>query len=309
MIAEPEVAGIDVCKERLDVHVAPSGRRLSVANSPAGLKTLVGLLRRLGVGVVGLEASGGYERAAANGLSRAGFVTHVVAPSRVRALARAMGRHAKTDPIDAAMIARYLQLAPGLKPHRADPVLQRLGELAGLRRQLVGERNKLISQLDIASDSLVRRMLGRMLTTLAANIARLDAAIASHIRSTPLKARYDTLIAVPGVGPVLAATLLCDLPELGQASPKQIASLVGVAPHARQSGKTTRPGHCTGGRASVRRVLYMATLSALKAHAPHLRPFYDRLRANGKPFKLAITATMRKFITILSAIIKQSTVA
>jgi transposase len=156
---------------------------------------------------------------------------------------------------------------------------------------------------------MVRRMLARMHLNIQANIARLDAEIARHIRSTHLKARYDLLIAVPGVGPVLAATLLCDLPELGHANPKQLASLVGVAPHARQSGKSTRPGRCTGGRASVRNVLYMATLSALKAKAPALRAFYDRLRNNGKPFKLAITATMRKFITILNAIVKQSTVA
>lgn len=309
MIADQIVAGIDVSKQRLDVHVVPSGRTPSTANSGPGLARLIGQLRALGVQRVGLEASGGYERQAAGELSRAGFAVHVVPPARVRALAQALGSPAKTDPIDAAMIARYLLLTPGQHIHQADGARERLDELARLRRQLVAERNKLVSRLDIASDPLVRRMLGRMHTTIAANIARLDAEIASHIRVSPLKARHDILIAVPGVGPVLAATLLCELPELGQASPKQLASLVGVAPHARQSGKTTRPGRCSGGRASVRNVLYMATLSALKAGTPALRPFYDRLRANGKPFKLAITAAMRKFITILNAIVKQSTVA
>lgn len=309
MITEPIVAGIDVSKERLDVHVVPSGQVLSVANSGPGLKNLIARLRALGVQRVGLEASGGYERRAAAELSRAGFTTHVVPPARVRALAQAMGSHAKTDPLDAAMIARYLLLTPGQHIHQADAARERLEELAGLRRQLVAERNKLVSRLDTARELLVRRMLARMHTTMAANIARLDAEIASHIRTSHLKARYDILIAVPGVGPVLAATLLCDLPELGQAHSKQLASLVGVAPHARQSGKTARPGRCSGGRASVRNVLYMATLSALKARTPALRTFYDRLRANGKPFKLAITAAMRKFITILNAIVKQSTVA
>jgi transposase len=309
MIADDGVAGIDVSKDRLDVHVAPSGHRLSLANTSKGHAQLIARLRQLAVRRVGLEASGGYERAAVRALSEAGFATHVLAPARVRALARALGKPAKTDPIDAGMIARYLQVAPVRPPHRADPARERLDELASLRRQLIAERNKLSSRLDIADDPLVRRMLGRMHTTVAANIARLDAEIAGHIRATHLKARYDILIAVPGVGPVLAATVLCDLPELGEANPKQLASLVGVAPHARQSGRTAKPGRCTGGRTSVRNVLYMATLSALKARVPALRPFYDRLRANGKPFKLAITATMRKFITILNAILKQTTVA
>jgi transposase len=309
MIADHSVAGIDVSKDRLDVHVAPTGRRLSLANSVAGQAQLVARLRQLGVRRVGLEASGGYERAAVRALSQAGFSTHVLPPARVRALARAMGKLAKTDPIDAAMIAHYLLVVPDQPAHRPDPARERLDELASLRRQLIAERNKLASRLDIASDPMVRRILARMQRSVLTTIARLDAEIVRHIRATPLKARYDILIAVPGVGPVLAATLLCDLPELGQANPKQLASLVGVAPHARQSGRTTRSGQCTGGRTSVRNVLYMATLSALKAKAPALRPFYDRLRANGKPFKLAINATMRKFITILNAIVKQSTVA
>jgi transposase len=309
MIADQVVAGIDVSKDRLDVHVAPSGQVFQVPNTERGITILLARLARLGVHRVGLEASGGYERTAVRQLAQAGLATSVVPPARVRALAQALGSHAKTDPIDAAMIARYLRLGPEQRAHQPDPARERLDELARLRRQLVAERNKLVSRLDIADDKLVRKILGRMHTTLAANIARLDAEIASHIRSTNLKARHDILIAVPGVGPVLAATLLCDLPELGQASARQIASLVGLAPHARQSGKTTRPGRCAGGRASVRNVTYMATLSAIKANLPALRTFYDRLRANGKPFKLAMVATMRKFITILNAIVKQSTVA
>ncbi|KRA45808.1 IS110 family transposase [Devosia sp. Root635] len=294
MISEAIVAGIDVSKDRLDVHVLPADQVLSVDHSPQGLARLVGLLRHLGVQRIGLEASGGYERAALDVLAQAGFAVCLVPPARVRALANALGRHAKTDPIDARMIACYVQ-----HDYQRDPARQRLDELASLRRQLIAERNKLVSRLDIASDTMVRRMLARIHTMIAGNIARLDAEIANHINATHLRARYDILIAVAGVGPVLAATLLCDLPELGNAAPKQLASLVGVAPHARQSGRTARAGRCSGGRASVRNVLYMATLSALKARVPAL----------GKPFKLAINAAMRKFITILNAIVKQSTVA
>lgn len=309
MLAEPIVAGIDVSKDRLDVHVLPGSHVLSVDHTSKGLARLAAQLRRLGVQRIGLEASGGYERQALNGLAEAGFVVCLVPPARVRALARALGCHAKTDPIDAQMIARYVQLTPGEHDYQRDPARQRLDELAGLRRQLVAERNKLVSRLDIASDTVVRTMLGRMHTMVQANIARLDREIVSHIRATHLKERYTILIALPGVGPVLAATLLCDLPELGHASHKQLASLVGVAPHARQSGRTARAGRCSGGRTSVRNVLYMATLSALKARVPALTDFYDRLRRNGKPFKVAINAAMRKFITILNAIVKQSTVA
>lgn len=309
MITEAIVAGIDVSKDRLDVHVLPGAQVLSVDHDPKGLVRLVEQLRGLGVQRIGLEASGGYERQALDVLAQAGFAVCLVPPARVRALARALGRQAKTDPIDARMIACYVQLTPGQHDYQRDPARQRLDELASLRRQLIAERNKLVSRLDVAADKMVRRMLARMHTMIGGNIARLDAEIASHIRATHLKGRYDILLAVPGVGPVLAATLLCDLPELGNATPKQLASLVGVAPHARQSGRTARPGRCSGGRASVRNVLYMATLSALKARVPALRAFYDRLRANGKPFKVAINAAMRKFITILNAIVKQPTVA
>lgn len=309
MVSDQIVAGIDVSKDRLDIHVAPHNLMLSVANAEQAIGALARHLQRLGVARVGLEASGGYERRAVRGLTAAGLDVCVLPPSRVRALARGLGRHAKTDPIDAAVIARYLHLNPNHAPYRSDPARERLDELAGLRRQVVADRNKLVSRLDTASDPLVRKMLERMLKTAGADIARLDAEIASHIKTTALKGRYDVLIAVPGVGPVLAATLLSDLPELGQANPKHLASLVGVAPHARQSGRTVKPGRCSGGRTAVRNVLYMAALSAIKARAVALRPFYDRLRSKGKPFKIAITATMRKFITILNAIVRQSTVA
>lgn len=304
MIAEPAVAGIDVSKDRLDVFITLDGAGLSVANDDRGIRQLGRRLVRQGVRRVALEASGGYERRAVAGLSAAGLAVHLVSPARVRALARAMGRHAKTDPIDARMIARFAQLTPDLPVCRPDPALQRLAELAGLRRQLVAERNRIVCRLGLAHDTLVRRLLERALVRCKADIVVIEAAIRKHIAATSLAERHRHLLAVPGVGPVLATALLCDLPELGTANAKQVASLVGVAPHARQSGRTAKAGRCFGGRTTLRNVLYMATLSALKARMPHLRPFYERLRANGKPFKLAITAAMRKFITILNAIMR-----
>jgi transposase len=307
MIAQGGIVGIDVSKARLDVFVATDGRNLSSENTPKGIALLARTLGRAGVSAVGLEASGGYEQGVAKGLAMAGLAVFVLDPAQVRAFARAMKTRAKTDVIDAQMIARYVAVADKLVAFVDEPALERLSALSGLRRQLVGELNKHKSQLDLAAEPLVRRILLKRLAGLNADIAQIGRAIKDHIaQSPPLKARFNQLTATPGVGPVLAATLLSELPELGQAGPKQIASLVGVAPHARQSGKTDRGGKCAGGRSQVRKVLYMATLSALKARQAHLRPFYDRLRASGKPFKPAIVATMRKFITILNAIVRDN---
>ena len=292
--------------DRLDVLV-DAQMHLAVSNDAAGLKQLVGWLRRQGVGRVGLEASGGYERLAANCLSQAGFAVVRCDPGQVRAFARAMKVRAKTDPIDATMICRYLIAAGPLPLYQPDPVRDRMEELTAMRRYLIKERSTYAAKLTQLSEPmlirLVRQRLGRLkaqLTLIETQIRRL---IAAHPR---LQERTERLQAVPGVGPVLSSTLIAELPELGQCSSRQLASLVGVAPHPRQSGKTNRAGLCSGGRTRVRNVLYMATLSALKARHDRLRPFYERLRASGKPFKLAITAAMRKFLTILNAIIRHN---
>lgn len=309
MISQGTIAGIDISKDRLDVFVAGVSQTVRASNTPAGIAGLIRALRRWQVATVGLEASGGYERQAARQLSEAGFVVFLLDPAQVRAFARAMKTRAKTDPIDARMIAGYVAAAGDrLVPYRCEPERERLGALAALRRQLVGDVNKHKSLLDVAHEPLVRRLLTRRLNRLKADIALIEQAIKSHIAASPaLRARYAQLKATPGVGPVLAAMLLSDLPELGRINAKQIASLVGLAPHARQSGRTDRGGRCSGGRTQIRNVLYMATLSALKARLPHLFGFYDRLRTSGKPFKPAIVATMRKFITILNAIVRDDT--
>ncbi|MGO4524398.1 IS110 family transposase, partial [Microvirga sp. 2MCAF35] len=304
MIAQDGIAGIDVSKDRLDVFVRDPSRHLRAANTQAGVAILAATLIKAGVRRVGLEASGGYEQRAATQLSMAGLVVFVLDPAQVRAFARAMKTRAKTDPIDATMIAHYVAAAADrLLAFTPDPHRDRLSALTGLRRKLVAEINEHKSRIDLALDPLVHTILSQRLAAIKADIARLEKAIDAQIAESPaLKRRCDRLKATPGVGPVLATILLCDLPELGRITAKRIASLVGVAPHARQSGRITRAGLCSGGRAPVRRVLYMATLSAIKARMPHLFPFYQRLRAAGKPFKLAIVATMRKFITILNAI-------
>lgn len=306
MLAQVQFVGIDVSKDRLDVHLHPSAEALSVENSPAGLKILRHRLRKLQVAAVGLEASGGYEKPAADHLVAAGFRVHVLEPSQVRALAHAMRKRAKTDAIDAAMIARYLAIAgDGLAAHQPEPARERIKDLEHYRHMLQEEDKALKSLLDTVREATVRRLIARRRASILAEIKTLAAAIRAEIEADPALARLAArLMGVAGVGPVFTATLIANLRELGQISSKKLASLVGVAPHARQSGKSTLSGKCGGGRKPVRDVAYMATLSAIKARTPHLYPFYKRLREAGKPFKVALIATIRKFLTILNAIVR-----
>ncbi|WP_411037706.1 IS110 family transposase [Shinella sp. BYT-45] len=304
MIHERLFVGIDVCKTRFDVFVHPSGERFSCPASPAGIDALVRHVRGLGPCAVGLEASGGYERKLAESQHAAGIAVYILSPGRVRHLACALGQMAKTDAIDAAMIAAYLAAAhERLTPFRPDAVRHRLGALAAHRRRIVAERSGLVSQCDTEDEPLVRAMIEERIATIAKDLLRIDKEMRALLAQAPaMKRRYDRLCAVKGVGPVLATGLLADLPELGTVSAKAIAALVGVAPHPRQSGASARKGRCSGGRKHLRDIAYMAVLSAIKAKDPVLAGFYQRLRSKGKPFKLAMVATIRKFVTILNAI-------
>jgi len=301
--------GIDVSKACLDVHCHPDGAVFSVPNDAAGhLELLRRVNGRADAGTlrIGLEASGGYEKAVAHCLAKAGVTVHVLDPAQVRAFARALRRRAKTDAIDAAMISRCTEAAlKELHPHVPEIEREELAQLASYRRKLVAERSALKGYLDTITAASVRGMVQRQLASLALRIAALDKAIAAAIKTNDALARQaDLMRSAPGVGPVLAATLIAELPELGTLDRRKIASLVGVAPHSRQSGTMDRGGRCSGGRRQVRNVLYMAALSAIKAKAPALTPFYQRMRKAGKPFKPAMVATMRKMITILNAMMR-----
>lgn len=306
MIQEMKLAGIDVSKERFDLVIHPSGKRMSFGSSPAQLAELSRRLIALGVSTVGLEASGGYERRLADSLHAAGLDVYLLAPSRVRSYARALAQHAKTDAIDAEMIAAYLAATLAhLKPYRPDPLRRKLSEICAHRRTLLAEKSGLSSQLDTLDTPLVRRMIETRLRTIAQDIASLEKAMAELVRqSTCLHKQLKRLCLVNGVGPILATTLLADMPELGKISAKAAAALLGVAPFARQSGNSTRAGRCSGGRKHLRDIAYMAVLSTIRAKDQILFPFYRRLRTKGKPFKLAMIATIRKLITILNAIAK-----
>ena len=304
MIHEGTFVGIDVSKHHFDIHIHPAGKSLRCGTSPDEIAQLVRRLAGLGPVAVGLEASGGYESRLADSLHGAGIEVHVVAPARVRSFARGIGQLAKTDRIDAAMIARYLMaVRADLAPYAPDPDRRRLRVIGAHRRRLLADKSGLISQLDTIDEPLVRSMIERRLAAIAQDIAALDAAIADVLAKVPrLRQCHARLRKVTGVGPVLATALLADMPELGKVSAKVAAALVGVAPYARQSGTCERNGRCVGGRKHLRDIAYMAVLSAIKARDRVLAGFYQRLRSRGKPFKLAMIATVRKLITILNAI-------
>ncbi|MBC2653800.1 IS110 family transposase [Novosphingobium flavum] len=304
MIQENCFVGIDAAKLRFDGYVHPSGERLVGGSSPREIEELTRRIRALAPRAVGLEASGGYERRLADSLHAAGLEVYILPPARVRGFARALGQLAKTDAIDAVMIAGYLAAThTRLRPYAPDPARSRLSALAAHRRRLVAEKSGLTSQCDTIDEPLVRDMIAQRLDMIARHVATLDKAMRQLLATTPhLGQRHKRLQRVAGVGPVLATALLADLPELGQVSPKVAAALLGVAPHARQSGAFTRPGRCSGGRKHLRDIAYMGALSAIKARDPVLHPFYQRLRSSGKPFKLAMIATVRKLISILNAI-------
>ena len=296
--------GIDVAKDRLDVHVRPSGEAFAVARDGKGLDALADRLGRLDVSLAVLEATGGYETMVAAALCAAGLPLAVVNPRQIRDFARATGRLAKTDALDAEAIARFAEaVRPEPRP-MPDKQARALAELVARRRQIVemmtAERNR---RKRLAS----RRMIGsvdRVLATLRRELADLDGEIGDAIRQTPAWRRAENLLkSVPGVGDVTARTLIADLPELGTLRRRQIAALVGVAPFNRDSGRMRGKRTVWGGRANVRATLYMAALVASK-HNPVLKAFYQRLIADGKLKKVALTAVMRKLITILNAILR-----
>ena len=301
---EPIFVGIDVAKDRLDVHVRPSGEAFAVARDGKGLDALADRLGGLDVSLVVLEATGGFEIAAAAALCAAGLPLAVVNPRQIRDFARATGRLAKTDALDAEAIARFAEaVRPEPRP-MPDKQARALAELVARRRQIVemmtAERNR---RKRLAS----RRMIGsvdRVLAALRRELADLDSEIGDAIRQTPAWRRAENLLkSVPGVGDVTARTLIADLPELGTLRRRQIAALVGVAPFNRDSGRMRGRRTVWGGRANVRATLYMAALVASK-HNPVLKAFYQRLIADGKLKKVALTAVMRKLITILNAILR-----
>lgn len=296
--------GIDVSKDRLDIHLCPGGEAFAVPRDGKGLAELVERLLGLRVQLVVLEATGGFETIVAAALASAQLPLAVVNPRQIRDFARAVGRLAKTDALDAAVIARFAEaVRPEPRPVQGAEA-QMLGELVARRRQIVetmvAERNR---RRHLTQARLLRGV-DQILAVLQAQLFAIESDIDHAIRGTPVwRERENLLKSVPGIGPATARTLIAELPELGQLDRRKIASLVGLAPMNRDSGKLRGRRTIIGGRSTVRSALFMSIMVAIRHKLP-LNATYQRLRTAGKPPKVAIVACMRKLLTIVNAIIR-----
>lgn len=300
------VVGIDVAKDGLDVHLLPSATSQRLTNDAQGHEQLVQLLKDQPVQRIVLEASGGYERVVASLLVAAGLPVVVVNPRQVRDFAKATGKLAKTDRIDAAILARFADaIRPELRPWPSENE-QELRETLARRSQLVGLRTMESNRLKQARTKRVQDSLKAVLKTLDKQLDQLDDQLGRLIQASPAwQAKVDLYQSTPGIGPQTARCLVAELPELGSCTRQQIAALVGVAPMNRDSGTYRGQRMIVGGRASVRCALYMATFSAVR-HNPLIKTAYQRFRAAGKPAKVALVACMRKFLVILNAMARKN---
>jgi transposase len=295
--------GIDVSKAQLDVAVRPTGEQWAVAHDDAGLDALVARVQPLQPTMIVVEATGGWELRLAGALAAAGLPVAVLNPRQVRAFARATGQLAKTDRLDAQVLARFAEAVRPTPRPLPDEAAQELAALLTRRRQLIemltAEKNRLGR-----ARGPVRAQIRTHLTWLARQVTALDTDISTLIRQSPVWRERDALLqTMPGVGPVLATTLLAEMPELGTLSRQQIAALAGVAPLSHDSG-TRRGTRCIwGGRATVRTALYMGALVAAR-YNPVLKAYYRRLLAAGKAKKVALVACMRKLLIMLNAMLK-----
>ena len=296
--------GIDVSKDRLDVHVLPGGEAFAVARDGRGLEVLVERLRALAPTLVAVEATGGFEMIVAAAVAGAKLPLAVVNPAQVRHFAQALGQRAKSDPIDASVIARF---AEGVKPPARgipDEAARLLSDLVGRRRQLVEMLAAERQRQQRVANPRVTRSLGRTIRMLEKELVDVDNDIDAAVRGSPVwRAKEDLLVTFKGVSNTLARIFLAEVPELGSLDRRRIASLAGVAPYTRQSGRWKGKSMIGGGRAAVRQALFLAALSASRFN-PALKLFYQHLCSRGKPKKVALIAVARKILTILNAMIR-----
>jgi transposase len=300
---EAIAVGIDVSKARLDVHVHPTGEAFFVPRDAAGIESLIERISPHAPSWVAVEATGGFETVVAASLGAAGLPVVVVNPAQVRAFAKALGTQAKTDPIDARVIARF---AATTKPEvrlLPDEATQALADLVARRRQIiqmiVAER-----QREKRAAPRTRKSILRLIKALEAELADLDQDIDDAVRGSPAwREKEDLLSSVPGVGAITARTLLAELPELGSLDRRKVAALVGLAPWTRQSGQWRGKSFIGGGRAATRASLFIAAMTTTRCNGP-LKAFYRRLVDAGKPKMVALIAVTRKLVTILNAILR-----
>lgn len=302
-----EFIGIDVSKRTLEVACHASGEAFALGNEGAELEALAPKLQALSPALIVLEATGGYERLAVGVLASRGLPVVVVNPRQVRAFARARGILAKTDRLDACVIAQFAAAVRPAQRALPDEQLAELEALLSRRRQLVAMLVAEKNRLGQARHRRVLRDLKAVIRFLEQRLAQCDDELGGLLRASPVwREKDDLLQSCPGVGQVTALTLLAHMPELGSLNRKQIAALAGLAPVARDSGAHRGARHIAAGRGQVRAVLYMATVAATRCN-PSVRTFYQRLRAAGKPAKVALTACMRKLLTILNTMVRTQT--
>ncbi len=298
--------GIDIAKDKIDLHVHPEGRRLSTTNDAKGFKEAKHFLPKPTTCLIVIEATGGYQRSLVETLLEAGHYVAVVNPRQVRDFARGIGVLAKTDAIDASVLARYAETTRPRTTSLPPENQAQLAELVTRRRQLVDLRTAEKNRRESLRVKAARKSVEQTIKFLDKQIEAIEKEIAALLKSDDdWNDKANLLMSVPGVGPKTVASLLADLPELGKLNRQEIAALAGLAPFNRDSGKYRGKRSIWGGRRSVRSALYMATLTAMRCNHV-IRPFAKRLEAEGKPFKVVATACMRKLLVILNTMVKNN---
>jgi transposase len=304
MPQKTRVVGLDVAKGKVDACIRSAGLRLSVASTPEGRAELVAWLRANRVGRAVMEASGGYERSWAEALRAAGVTVRIVDPKRIRHFAKAAGRLAKNDPIDADTIAWFAEAFPDgdVQPH--DPAREEVDRLVQARAALKELEGRIAQQGEHGPPAIVAKALGAIAKTMRAELRKLEAAIAAKIKANPGFARRAEIVgSFPGLADQTAAGVIAWLPELGHVTDGAAAALIGAAPYDDDSGERKGQRHIRGGRRKLRNLLYMPVMGAATQHNPVLKAYYQRLRAKGKEPKVALIACMRKLIVILNAML------
>jgi transposase len=301
------IAGIDVSKDKLDIHVLPGNQTFMVSRDRRGLASLVCRLRKAGVGQVALEASGDYEHPVIEALEAAGFVVHLLNPARVRAFAEAIGMLAKTDPIDARVIALYCQHFPDRGLTRRPGQARKLGEFLNMRAMLLKLAGEIRNSLEHVREPGLKALADTLADDVAAKLEEVEDRLARAIAADDASKRKARIIrSFTGAGPVLTSSLLARVPELGSVTRHAAARLSGIAPSDRQSGRSRRRSPIEGGRDQLRPVLHMAALAAIRSN-PIIKAFARKLAAAGKPRLLVIAACARKMIVILNAMVRDNT--
>ena len=298
--------GIDVAKQNFDLHSLRTGQDRRMKNSTDGIRKCVALCNKIRPELIVMEATGGYELALAATLQAEGFAVAVVNPRRIRDFARAAGQIAKTDKLDARIIAQFAATMEPMPTERINENTQKLKALVARRSQLVGLHTAESNLLEHADGKEIRRSIAAVLKVIEAQLKTIDRQITEHIDNTPqLRQRCEIFDSVPGIGPTTANMLVTELPELGRLNRRQIAALIGVAPIARDSGTFRGKRMTGGGRKKIRSRLFMPTLVAVR-HNPILKAYYNKLLSRGKCKMVALVAVMRKLICILNTMAKKN---